>query len=206
MTTLQLTTFTKLADTKVDPAVVKTVNSAVEKEILPAFASPVMLTGGLSGAALGALSTLLNKSENRTWGNALKRALIGMALGGGVSGLASSIGLLNYRNKLIADAANKKNDGPIIVKTPAIKLENPNKTLVGDILRAPGDAVDWIVNQVDGSSKPESKPESKSTSDKKSDEGILWGIPDAIGDGIETAGQGIWDGTKWIGRNIASIF
>lgn len=205
MTTLQLTTFTKLADTKVDPEIVKSVNSAIEKEILPAFASPVMLTGGLSGAALGALSTLFNKEENRTWSNALKRALIGMALGGGVSGLAGSMGLLNYRDKLIADAANKRIDGPIIVKTPDIKLENPNKTIVGDILRAPGDAVDWVANQFSSDSsktdKPEDRPDTKDTSD-----GILWGIPGAIGDGIETAGQGIWDGTKWVGKNIASIF
>ena len=204
MTTLQLTSFTKLADEKIDPDIVKSVNSAMEKEILPAFASPVMITGGLSGATLGALSTLFNNKENRTWSNALKRALIGMALGGGVSGLAGSMGLLNYRDKLISDAANKKIDGPIIVKTPDIKLENPNKTIVGNILRAPGDVVDWIVNQVDGSNSPESKP--KTTTDSKSDDRILWGIPDAIGNGIETAGQGIWDGTKWVGRNIASIF
>ncbi len=204
MTTLQLTSFTKLADEKLDPDVVKSVDSAVEKEILPSFASPLIFTGGLSGATLGALSTLFNNKENRTWGNALKRALIGMALGGGVSGLAGSMGLLNYRDKLISDAANKKIDGPIIVKTPDIKLENPNKTIVGNILRAPGDAVDWIVNQVDGSNSPESKP--KTTTDSKADDGILWGIPDAIGDGIETAGQGIWDGTKWVGRNIANIF
>lgn len=204
MTTLQLTTFTKLADTKIDPEVVKSVDIAMDKEILPTMASPIMLTGGLSGATLGALSTLFNKEENRTWSNALKRALIGMALGGGVSGLAGSMGLLNYRDKLIADAANKRIDGPIIVKTPDIKLENTNKSIVGNILRAPGDAVDWIVNKVDGSNSPESKP--KTTTDSKSDDGILLGIPDAIGDGIETAGQGIWDGTKWVGRNIASIF
>lgn len=60
MTTLQLTSFTKLADEKIDPDIVKSVNSAMEKEILPTFASPVMITGGLSGATLGALSTLFN--------------------------------------------------------------------------------------------------------------------------------------------------
>ena len=204
MTTLQLTTFVKLAATKVDPEIVKAVNKGIEQDVLPSMAGPMMITGGLSGATLGALSTLFNKEENRTWSNALKRALIGMALGGGVSGLAGSMGLLNYRDKLIADAVNKRIDGPIIVKTPDIKLENPNKTIVGNILSAPGDAIDWVANQFDGSkseSKPESKPEAKDTSD-----GILWGIPVAIGDGIETAGQGIWDGTKWIGRNIASIF
>lgn len=204
MTTLQLTSFTKLADEKIDPDIIKSVDSAIEKEILPSVASPLIFTGGLSGATLGALSTLFNNKENRTWGNALKRALIGMALGGGVSGLAGSMGLLNYRDKLISDAANKKIDGPIIVKTPDIKLENPNKTIIGNILRAPGDAVDWIVNQVDGSNSSESKP--KTTTDSKANDGILWGIPDAIGGGIETAGQGIWDGTKWVGRNIASIF
>lgn len=204
MTTLQLTSFTKLADEKINSDIVKSVDSAIEKEILPSVASPLIFTGGLSGATLGALSTLFNNKENRTWSNALKRALIGMALGGGVSGLAGSMGLLNYRDKLISDAANKKIDGPIIVKTPDIKLENPNKTIVGNILRAPGDAVDWIVNKVDGSNSPESKP--KITTDSKADDGILWGIPDAIGDSIETAGQGIWDGTKWVGRNIASIF
>lgn len=204
MTTLQLTSFTKLADEKINSDIVKSVDSAIEKEILPSVASPLIFTGGLSGATLGALSTLFNNKENRTWSNALKRALIGMVLGGGVSGLAGSMGLLNYRDKLISDAANKKIDGPIIVKTPDIKLENPNKTIVGNILRAPGDAVDWIVNQVDGSNSPESK--TKTTTDSKADDGILWGIPDAIGNGIETAGQGIWDGTKWVGRNIASIF
>lgn len=171
MTTLQLTSFTKLADEKIDPDIVKSVNSAMEKEILPTFASPVMITGGLSGATLGALSTLFNNKENRTWGNALKRALIGMALGGGISGLAGSMGLLNYRDKLISDAANKKIDGPIIVKTPDIKLENPNKTIVGNILRGPGDAVDWIVNQIDGSNSSESKP--KTTTDSKEDDRIL---------------------------------
>lgn len=204
MTTLQLTSFTKLAYEKIDPDIVKSVDSAIEKEILPSVINPLIFTGGLSGATLGALSTLFNNKENRTWGNALKRALIGMALGGGVSGLAGSMGLLNYRDKLISDTANKKIDGPIIVKTPDIKLENPNKTIVGNILRAPGDAVDWIVNQVDGSNIPESKP--KTTTDSKEDDGILWGIPNAIGDGIETAGQGIWDGTKWVGRNISNIF
>lgn len=86
MTTLQLTSFTKLADEKINSDIVKSVDSAIEKEILPSVASPLIFTGGLSGATLGALSTLFNNKENRTWSNALKRALIGMAIGSGIGG------------------------------------------------------------------------------------------------------------------------
>ena len=102
MTTLQLNNFCKFADTT-NRLSIEDVKKSIAQEMVnglrPAYA-PALITGGLTGTTLGALSTLFNSPENRTWGNALKRALLGGIVGVGTAGLSGLVG----QGALIADA------------------------------------------------------------------------------------------------------
>lgn len=68
------------------------VDYAMDKYVSPKTMVPAVLTGGLGGASIGALSTLFNREEDRNWSNALKRAALGLILGGSLTGTSNYIG------------------------------------------------------------------------------------------------------------------
>lgn len=107
MTTLQLNNFCKFAEEK--PDFDKFVDYAMDKYVSPKTMVPAVLTGGLGGASIGALSTLFNREEDKNWSNALKRAALGLILGSGLTGTSNYIGnkYLGHRlKKDIPEALN----------------------------------------------------------------------------------------------------
>lgn len=89
MTTLQLN-HCKFAAENSD--LDKFVDYAMDKYVSPKTMVPAVLTGGLGGASIGALSTLFNREEDKNWSNALKRAALGLILGGSLTGTSNYIG------------------------------------------------------------------------------------------------------------------
>lgn len=101
MTTLQLNNFCKFAAEK--PDFNKAVDYAMSEYVSPNTMVPAILTGSLGGASIGALSTLFNREEDRNWSNALKRAALGLILGGSLTGTSNYIGNKYLGHKLKKD-------------------------------------------------------------------------------------------------------
>lgn len=100
MTTLQLN-HCKFAAENSD--LDKIVDYAMDKYVSPNTMVPAVLTGSLGGASIGALSTLFNREEDKNWSNALKRAALGLILGGSLTGTSNYIGNKYLGHKLKKD-------------------------------------------------------------------------------------------------------
>lgn len=75
----------------------------MDEYVSPNTMVPAVLTGSLGGASIGALSTLFNREEDRNWSNALKRAALGLILGGSLTGTSNYIGNKYLGHKLKKD-------------------------------------------------------------------------------------------------------
>lgn len=104
MTTLQLNYYKFAAE---NSDLDKFVDYAMNEYVSPNTMVPAVLMGSLGGASIGALSTLFNREEDRNWSNALKRAALGLILGGSLTGTSNYIGnkYLGHRLKKDIPAA-----------------------------------------------------------------------------------------------------